>query len=334
MRLFGMLCLSLPFLWFATACNGNNASQNTSVSEKAENVVAKSIPVFNADSAYRNVAAQMAFGNRIPNTESHKKTAAWLASELKRHGAEVIVQNAPVKAFDGNVLQAQNIIGQYNPDRKDRVLLLAHWDSRPFADYDPDKANHKKPVPGANDGASGVGVLLEIARLLGEQNPEKGVDIMFVDAEDYGAPEWAPVSGKDNTWALGTQYWASHPHKPGYRAQYAVLLDMVGAKNATFLKEGFSNYYAPSVVDKIWKTAKELGFGKYFQEETGGYINDDHYYVNTMARIPAVDIIHLDPASETGFFPYWHTVDDTLDKIDPATLNAVGKTVTYILYND
>lgn len=334
MRLFGMLCLSLPFLWFATACNGNNASQNTPVGGEAVNVVAKSIPVFNADSAYRYIAAQMAFGNRIPNTESHKKTAAWLASELKRHGAEVIVQNAPVKAFDGNVLQAQNIIGQYNPDRKDRVLLLAHWDSRPFADYDPDKANHKKPVPGANDGASGVGVLLEIARLLGEQNPKKGVDIMFVDAEDYGAPEWAPVSGKDNTWALGTQYWASRPHKPGYRAQYAVLLDMVGAKNATFLKEGFSNYYAPSVVDKIWKTAKELGFGKYFQEETGGYINDDHYYVNTMAHIPAVDIIHLDPASETGFFPYWHTVDDTLDKIDPATLNAVGKTVTYILYND
>lgn len=334
MKFSRMLCLSLPIMWFTTACNGNNASQQSVVNESATPVVAKSTPEFNADSAYQYVAAQMAFGNRVPNTEAHKNTAAWLASELKRHGAEVIVQDAPVRAFDGTILQAQNIIGQYNPEQKNRILLLAHWDSRPFADYDPNKANHKKEVPGANDGASGVGVLLEIARLLGQQNPNKGVDIMFVDAEDYGAPEWATVSGNDNTWALGTQYWATRPHKPGYRAQYAILLDMVGAKNATFYKEGFSNYYAPSIVDMVWKTAKKLGFGNYFREENGGYINDDHYYVNTMARIPAVDIIHLDPTTETGFYPYWHTVDDTLDKIDPATLNAVGKTVTYILYND
>lgn len=325
--------LSLPFLWLTVACGGSTTSEKPAVAtaKVKEPVVT---PTFNADSAYQYVAAQMAFGNRIPNTETHRKTAEWLASELRRHGAVVIVQNAPVKAFDGTILQAQNIIGQFNPDQKERILLLAHWDSRPFADYDPNSANHKKPVPGANDGASGVGVLLEIARLLGQQNPTKGVDILFVDAEDYGAPEWAAKTGSDNTWALGTQYWASRPHKPAYRPKYAILLDMVGAKNATFLKEGFSNHYAPSVVDKVWKTARELGYGKYFVEETGGYINDDHYYVNTMARIPAIDIIHLDPTSETGFYPYWHTVDDTLDKIDPATLNAVGSTVTYILYND
>ncbi|MGL4292504.1 MAG: M28 family peptidase, partial [Bacteroidales bacterium] len=152
--------------------------------------------------------------------------------------------------------------------------------------------------------------------------------------EDYGAPYFAPVQGKDNTWALGTQYWARRPHKPGYRARYAILLDMVGAKDATFLKEGFSNHYAPNIVDKVWNTARELGYGKYFVNETGGYINDDHYYVNTMARIPAIDIIQLDPESETGFFPYWHTLGDTMDKIDPATLKAVGSTVTHIIYND
>lgn len=325
--------LYLPFLWLTVACGGSTTSQKSASAEiKVKEPVV--VPTFNADSAYQYVAAQMAFGNRIPNTESHRKTAEWLASELRRHGAEVIVQNAPVKAFDGTILQAQNIIGQFNPDQKERILLLAHWDSRPFADYDPNPANHKKPVPGANDGASGVGVLLEIARLLGQQNPTKGVDILFTDAEDYGAPEWAAKTGNDNTWALGTQYWASRPHKAAYRPKYAILLDMVGAKNATFLKEGFSNHYAPSVVDKVWQTARELGYGKYFIEESGGYINDDHYYVNTMARIPAIDIIHLDPTTETGFYPYWHTVDDTLDKIDPATLNAVGSTVTYILYND
>ncbi|MEG1585957.1 MAG: M28 family peptidase [Bacteroidales bacterium] len=326
-----MVCMSFPLTFFLMACTGGNSvPKTTPVVEVKENKV----PLFNADSAYQYVAGQMAFGNRIPNTEAHARTAQWLASELRRHGAEVIVQEAPVTAYDNTVLNAQNIIGQFNPEKKDRVLLLAHWDSRPFADYDKNPANIKKPVPGANDGASGVGVLLEIARLLGKENPGKGIDIMFVDAEDYGTPSFATSQAGDNTWALGTQYWARRPHKPGYRAKYAILLDMVGARNATFLKEGFSNHYASYLVDKVWKTGQKLGYSSYFVEKKGGYINDDHYYVNTMARIPAIDIIHLDPDSETGFFPYWHTVDDTLDKIDPATLEAVGRTVTYLLYND
>lgn len=334
MRFRTMIGFSVLTVGLCIACGGGSASQTTTPADTAPTSVVVKTPEFNADSAYQYIAKQMAFGNRIPNTASHAQTAEWLTSELRRHGAEVIVQDAPVRAYDNTILQAKNIIGQFNPEQKERVLLLAHWDSRPFADYDKNPENLRKPVPGANDGASGVGVLLEIARLLGKENPKKGIDILFVDAEDYGTPSFAETKGGDNTWALGTQYWANRPHKPGYRAKYAILLDMVGAKNATFLREGFSNHYAPYLVDKVWKAGQQLGYGAYFVEKEGGYINDDHYYVNTMARIPAIDIIHLDPESETGFYPYWHTVDDTLDKIDPATLEAVGRTVTYILYND
>ena len=334
MKITTQIALALPLV-MAVACGNKSAEASAEASSvEAKKKEARAVPAFNADSAYSYVAAQLALGSRVPGTPTHAATAEWLASELRRHGAEVIVQEANVTAFDGTVLPARNIIGQFNPDSKERILLLAHWDARPFADHDPDPANRRTPVPAANDGASGVGVLLEIARLLGQNDPGKGVDILLVDAEDYGTPEWAASNGDDNTWALGTQYWARRPHRPAYRPRYAILLDMVGAKNATFLKEGFSNHYAPSLVDKVWSRARELGYGSYFLNENGGYINDDHLYVNQIARIPSIDIIHLDPASDTGFYPYWHTLGDTLDKIDPATLQAVGHTVTDVIYND
>ncbi|MEG1617092.1 MAG: M28 family peptidase [Bacteroidales bacterium] len=327
------LFLGISLCGALLACSGTK-SENKGKEPVQTKVQEVSVPSFDADSAYSYVARQLDFGYRIPNTESHLQAAEWLASELKRHGATVIVQDAPVTAFDNTILQAKNIIGQFNPEKKERILLFAHWDSRPFADHDPQKSNRKKPVTGANDGASGVGVLLEIARLIGKQAPDKGIDIIFMDAEDYGTPEFWQGEHKSESWALGTQYWARRPHKPGYRARYGILLDMVGAKDAVFPREGFSNYFAPSVVDKIWKAGRNLGYGNYFVEQEGGTINDDHYYVNTMMRIPSVDIIHLDPNSETGFFPYWHTTGDTLDKISTETLKAVGETVTYVIYNE
>ena len=286
---------------------------------------------FDADSAFSYVSKQMDFGMRIPNTDSHRETAKWLASELKRHGANVISQEAKVTAYDGTILNAVNIIGEFNPDKTDRILLYAHWDSRPFADHDKNKANHMKPVPGANDGASGVGVLLEIARQLNKMNIDKGIDIIFFDAEDYGKPEFYMGKQEEDTWALGTQYWAKRLHKPGYRANYGILLDMVGAKDATFKKEGFSKYFAPYLQNDIWNVAQSLGYGNYFINEDAGYITDDHFYVNKMLRIPSIDIIELRNDTENGFYPYWHKVDDTVDKIDKNTLKAVGETViTYI----
>ena len=324
---------SIIFLSASILISCGSAKKDNNNIEKTSNRITNEIKTeFNADSAYNYVAQQMEFGNRIPNTAEHKATAQWLASELKRHGAQVITQDAKVTAYDGTTLEAINIIGSYNPEKTDRVLLYAHWDSRPFADHEKDKQKQKLPVPGANDGASGVGVLLEIARQLNNIKTDKGIDIIFFDAEDYGTPEFYKGKHDENTWALGTQYWAKRLHKPGYRAKYGILLDMVGAKDATFKKEGFSKYYAPNIQEEVWKTAKSLGHDNYFVEEDGGYITDDHFYVNRMLSIPSIDIIDLRSDTENGFYPYWHTTEDSLDKIDKNTLGAVGETViTYIL---
>ena len=315
-----------------SGCQGNAATVKP---EKSKPLEAKStMPVFNADSAYQYIQKQVDFGYRIPNTSAHQATGEWLEAKLRSFGADVVVQEAKLRAYDGTLLDSKNIIGQYNPAHPFRVLLLAHWDTRPFADNDPNPANHRQPVLGANDAASGVGVLLEMARMFSQKAPQIGVDILFVDSEDYGTPNFVPSTEDDSkTWALGSQYWARNPHKRGYKAQYAILLDMVGGKNATFMREGFSDHYASSLVDALWTTAKELGYGTYFVQEQGGYINDDHYYINTMAGIPAVDIIHLDKTTDSGFFPYWHTVRDDMSHIDKKTLKAVGETVAYLLYN-
>ncbi len=331
MRYFRNIPLLLCVL-FVSCGASTNKNDDKSITESANNKSIIQQAQFDSDSAYAYVASQLKFGNRIPNTDEHKKTAQWLASELKRHGADVVMQDANVTAYDGKILNAINIIGSYNPENPDRLMLYAHWDSRPFADYEKDKKKQKLPVPGANDGASGVGVLLEIARQLNAVNSDKGVDIIFFDAEDYGTPEFHIGPKNDDTWALGTQYWARRTHKPGYRARYGILLDMVGAKDATFKKEGFSRYYAPTLLDQVWSIAQSLGYGDYFVNDEGGYITDDHYYVNSLKKIPSIDIIDLRNDTDTGFYPYWHTTEDTLDKIDKNTLKAVGETViTFVL---
>ena len=291
-----------------------------------------SIPSFSADSAYKYVQQQVDFGPRVPNTAAQLACAAYLSSTLKRFGAEVVEQNVTVTAFDGTVLRNINIIGSYNAKAETRVLLFAHWDSRPWADNDPNPANHEKPVMGANDGASGVGVLLELARQFNSQLPTVGVDIVFVDTEDYGSIENSPTSG--DTWCLGTQYWAKNPHVPGYRAKYGILLDMVGAKQATFMREQISDYYAMDVVNKVWSQAKSLGFEQYFVNQKGGAITDDHVVVNQIMGIPSIDIIQYDTKSGTGFGSYWHTVDDTMENIDKNTLNAVGVTLLHVVYGE
>ena len=294
--------------------------------------VSVEVPVFDADSAYAYVERQVEFGYRVPNTPAHQATADYLAAELKRHGAAVEVQEGTVTAYDGTELSIRNIIGSFSPEKKNRILLFAHWDTRPYADNDADKSKHRMPIAGADDGASGVGVLLEIARQVGQKLPDAGVDIAFFDAEDYGAPYWAQTSDED-TWALGTQYWTRRPHKPGYRARFGILLDMVGGTGAKFRREMFSEYYASGIVKQVWETARRLGYGSYFVDEKGGYVTDDHVYVNRYG-IPSVDIIACSRETVTGFPPYWHTVDDTMKNIDPATLKAVGQTVLTVIYEE
>lgn len=286
---------------------------------------------FNADSAYQYVERQVAFGPRVPNSAPHRACAGFLEAELKRHGAKIFVQEATVKAYDDTPLAIKNIIGSFNPDSKERILLFAHWDSRPYADAELDPKDQKSPIDGADDGASGVGVLLEIARQLGLNPPAVGVDIIFFDAEDYGRPDFVK-SYKPDTWCLGSQFWAKNPHVPNYTARFGILLDMVGAKDAVFYKEYTSLRYAARYVEMVWEKARSLGYGKYFINGEGGAITDDHQYVISGRNIPCLDIINYDPETDKGFAGHWHTHRDNMDAIDRNTLHAVGHTVLEIVY--
>ena len=290
------------------------------------------VPTFNADSAYRYTATQVEFGPRVPNTAAHVACGEWLAQELERFGAQVTSQHVTLRAYDGTPLKARNIIGSYKPETKKRVLLCAHWDSRPWADADPDPKNHYSPILGANDGASGVGVLLEVARQLQAQPTDIGVDIILFDAEDYGEHASSTEEPEGMAWCLGSQYWARVPHTDGYMARFGILLDMVGGRDARFHREALSDHFAKHIVDKVWAAAHTSGNGSYFPYAEGGAITDDHLPINQIARIPCIDIIGHYP--ETGFAPTWHTMDDTMDNIDPAVLRAVGQTVLQVIYNE
>ncbi len=311
-----------------TACSNKTNTVQDKQSVPSYTLVS---PDFNADSAYYFVEKQVLFGPRVPNSPEHTVCGDYLVSELKRFGAEVTEQKADLKAFDGTVLKARNIIGSFMPEKGERVLLFAHWDTRPFADQD-EPVNHHTPILGANDGASGVGVLLEIARMIQNQSPEVGVDIIFFDAEDYGEPSFLDSRSGGDWWCLGSQYWSKNPHKVGYTARFGILLDMVGAPDAVFSKEYFSQQHAGGIVEKIWDTARTIGYGKYFVDKNGGAITDDHVPVNVNMRIPSVDIIQLDRESSTGFGWYWHTLKDDMDNISKETLKAVGQTIAEVVY--
>lgn len=321
--------LSTTLLTGTTACGNRTSSR----SQDTDTIAMAPAPEFNADSAYAFTAAQCAFGPRVPNTEAHKLCGNYIAEKFRSYGALVTDQYAGLTAFDGTVLKARNIIASYNPDAEARLLICGHWDSRPWADNDPDSANWHKPVLAANDAASDVAVMLEMARLIA-QNPLKiGIDFICFDAEDYGAPQWIN-SNEENDWCLGSQYWAENPHKFGYKARFGILMDMVGGQGSTFSKELFSKEYAAQVVDIVWNTATQIGYGNYFLNRDGGYITDDHLPVNRIAKIPCIDIIPYFSDGPSGFGPTWHTVNDDMEHIDKNVLKAVGQTVLQVIYNE
>lgn len=315
---------------FLTLMACKKETQATSVENKIPLKI--EIPDFNADSAYHYTATQVAFGPRVPNTPAHKACGNYLTTELRRFGAQVIEQEAIVQTYDKIPLEAKNIIASFNPEQASRVLLCAHWDSRPFADYDPDPKNHRTAIDGANDGAGACGILLEIARQIGISQPSIGIDIILFDAEDWGAPQFEPT--KSGGWCLGSKYWSENPHIPAYSARYAILLDMVSAKDARFYKELFSMYYAKDIVNKVWNTANSSGYGDYFVDKRGGGIEDDHIPINQIRKIPCIDIIQHDPDSPHGFGHYWHTLKDTMDEVSPETMKAVGQTVMNVIYKE
>lgn len=322
-QILALLIMSL----IATACNAGSANADN---RTAEQVVAVSYPQFNADSAYNFVETQVNFGPRVPGTSGHKKCAQWIVGQLNNFNADTIIeQPATLTAFNGDRLPIINIFAQYNKNATKRILLLAHWDTRPWADAETDPAKHNTPIPGANDGGSGVGVLLEIARNLSHKMPTIGVDLLFTDAEDYG-----DTGGDDNSWCLGTQYWIKNmPYDATNRPMYGILLDIVGGLDARFYREGFSDYLAPHIVNKVWATANAAGYSNIFINSQRGAVTDDHVYINN-SGIPCIDIIECaNPA--TGSFPStWHTLNDDMKSIDRNSLKAVGQTVINTIYNE
>jgi len=301
---------------------------------------AVAVPDFDADSAYQYVQNQVDFGPRVPNTPEHSACAEWLESKLIEFGADVIVQEAKVRAYDGTQLDMKNIIGQFDPENKRRILLFAHWDTRPWADKDNDESRQRQPILGANDAGSGVGVLLEVARQIGKDSPDHGIDIIFFDSEDYGTPEFSSSSGDAEDWCLGSQFWCANPHKDGYRAKFGILLDMVGSKTASFPKEGTSMYFADWIVNKVWNAAKKTGHSSLFNDETSGATTDDHLFVNREAGIPSACIVeyHISPLTmglpSPGYGSFHHTHNDNMDIIDKESLRAVGETLMHVIYNE
>lgn len=324
-----------------SACKKEKKEAAETQAQQPTPLVLKEAPLFEGKNAFDLVAKQVAFGPRVPNTEAHRKCNAFIQSYLKELGWEVTPQNFVDTAFDGNILNLTNIIGSYNLTASKRILLAAHWDTRPFADQDIKDKN--KPIDGANDGGSGVAVLLELARVISQaqKKPDVGIDLIFFDGEDYGeTQEWEdkqPPSEDDNQagkwWCLGSQYWSANKHKPNYTAYYGILLDMVGGKDAKFAKDGTSMHFAPSVVENVWTIGQKLGYSRFMNSHNEPII-DDHLYVNQIAKINMIDIIEYDQSDGNYFSKTWHKHSDNLDNIDPQTLKEVGQTLVQVLYQE
>lgn len=299
------------------ACDGgkpSTAAEETEVKGMIENPSKK----FNSDSAFDFISKQVAFGYRIPGTKEHKACAEWLFGKLNQFCDTAYFPKGSTTTHEGKSIPVYNLIGSFRPNATRRILLASHWDSRPIADNGPIE-NRRSPIDGANDGASGVAVLLEIARNIDSLPEDVGIDIVFFDAEDLG------ISEVENSFCLGSQYWAKNAHVPRYTAHFGILLDMVGGKKAKFYWEGNSKNWGSYILSHVWTIAQELGFGSRFITESTAPVIDDHAYVYEGTQIPMIDIIDYHHSS--GFPEEWHTVNDNLENIHKPTLNAVGITL-------
>ena len=335
-RFFPFFLITL--LGLLTSCKTTKKSQDSRM--------APVTITFDADTAYAFCAAQCDFGPRTMNSEAHERCGQWIQKKFEQYGYVVTLQQADLKGYDGTMLHSTNIVAT-TPDKggvhgssasdgaeeASRILICAHWDSRPWADNDPDSSNWHKPILAANDGASGVAVMLELARLLQQHDSAHvAVDFVCFDAEDWGAPQWSDTADSDS-WALGAQHWADNYQGKAY--QYAVLLDMVGGQGAKFYRERYSLEYARTVVEKVWQAASAAGYASFFPSEPGGYITDDHLPLNEKAGIPCIDIInHYPDCQQSSFGPTWHTVSDDMQHIDRNTLQAVGQTMLQLIFSE
>ena len=309
------------------SCNEKSGAAAATDSHTAAPAPKINIPSFEPDTAYAAILTQVALGPRVPGSEAQKKCAAWMLGRLQPVCDTVYRQMAIVTGGDGKKLPCINLIGVINPAAKNRILLLTHWDSRPWADQD--TKDKDKPILAADDAGSGVAVLLEVARQLKMQglSKELGIDILLTDVEDYGKTKWG-----ENSYCLGTQYWANHPHVAGYKAAFGILLDMVGARGAQFPLEGLSTKYAPAEQQMVWQAAGHAGYSSYFTYDDAAPITDDHVPINQITGIKTIDIINLSGNGQSPFAPHWHTHADNMEIIDKKTLKAVGQTLLQVIY--
>ena len=325
--LFSLLAAAASIM---ASCTGHSSRSTTA----ADTIALSPCPQFSAANAMNCIKAQCGFGPRVTGSDAAQRCGDYIVESFRQMGAEVEEQTAIVTTWEGKQLPARNIIAHINPNNPDRVLLCSHWDSRPWADNDPDEANWHTPVLAANDGASGVAVLLEICRLLQQQPVEVGIDMICFDAEDMGTPQWAEDrTGSSETWCLGSKAWAQRASADNYKARYGILLDMVGGMGATFSREGISMEMAQPIVSIVWQLAGQLGYRQFFPLRNGGHVTDDHINVND-AGVPCIDIIPYYKDGPSSFGPTWHTVSDTPENIDPNVLEAVGQTLTQLIYNE
>jgi hypothetical protein len=273
-----------------------------------------SVPEFNGERAFKDLNAQMVIGNRIPGTEAHRECKAFLLKELKSNADSVEEQRFTVRQGSKTILMS-NLIARFNPSATRKILLCAHWDTRPFSDQALTPEQKKLPVPGANDAASGVAVLTELARLFKSKAPAVGVVIVLFDGEDYGK--------NDANMLLGSKYFAKN--HSGERYDGAVLLDMIGDKDLQIFREQNSEDNAKWLNDRIWKIASDLGYSNSFKDQIKYSMLDDHIPLQE-AGIPAVDLIDFD-------YAYWHTPDDTTDKCSARSLKMVGEVISHLVYS-
>jgi len=323
LRISGYFMFVIGLLLIVFSCKEDRKN----ITVKQEQII---VPSFDKNRAFSYVQKQVDFGPRVPNSEAHRNCKNWMVEEMSKTGWEVIEQDFEAVTYDKKTLQSTNIIVRYQPKKKKRVLLMAHWDTRFMSDQESDASQKSLPVDGADDGASGVAVLMEIMHAIQSQSLDLGVDFVFFDAEDQGQTN----GGKNASWCLGAQYWAKNPHIPGYRAEYGILLDMVGSRNARFLPEYWSSTYAPHINVKVWKTAYLLGYSNLFVKGKPRSVLDDHYYVNTIINIPSIDIINTSDQTPTGFGAHWHTQKDNMSIIDKNTLKSVGNVILNVLYKE
>ncbi|MCX7930707.1 MAG: M28 family peptidase [Chlorobi bacterium] len=326
----GLWIAAIALAAYNTGCSGNCSHNGRSAGSKTQHIPEQSVafPQPNADSLIEYVRRQLAFGPRIPGTESHRRCLLWLTAQLARY-ADTVYEQHFIASVYGKQYPCVNILARLYPSRADRVLICAHWDSRPYADEDPLPSNRNRPVPGANDGGSGVAVVLELARLLSLTPPHGvGVDIALFDAEDMGA------SSDETMFCLGSKHFAQNFPFP-IRPRYAILFDLVGDHHAVFPIEENSHTSAAALVERLWKLGALYGNG-HFTDRIAGSIVDDHLPLISVG-IPSINIIDQELVGNRSSVErrrYWHTTNDDLDNISGETMSSVARVVLALLYSD